>query len=106
MMRARARNLPMTSLVAEVPPYVQGRNVLCIEAVSRKLATMLDLNLDLEDLVLLRKEFERRLDDLVAERDDLRELVVKMEKEYDEERREEILTDVKSWFEKQDIQLD
>ncbi|MFP4501150.1 MAG: PAC2 family protein [Candidatus Hydrogenedentota bacterium] len=106
MMRARARNMRMTALVTEVPPYVQGRNIMCIEAVSKKLAAMLGASIDMRDLAPLRKEFEHRLDDLVAEQEELRDLVQKMEKDYDEERREEILTDVQSWFEKQDIQFD
>ena len=37
----------MTSLVAEIPGYLQGRNPMSIEAVTRRLAKILQLPLDL-----------------------------------------------------------
>ena len=40
--------LEMTSLVAEIPGYLQGTNPLSIEAVTRRLTKILQLPLDLE----------------------------------------------------------
>ena len=38
-----AAGLEMVSLVAEIPGYLQGRNPMCIEAVTRRLAKILRL---------------------------------------------------------------
>ena len=40
----------MVSLVAEIPGYLQGTNPLSIEAVTRRLAKILKLPLDLDSL--------------------------------------------------------
>lgn len=106
MAQAGNAGISMASLVAEVPPYVQGRNVKCIEAVCARLLGMLELDLDLEELTGLRHEFERRLNEVVEEREDLAELVTRMEKEFDAEIRDEEMHDLKAWFEKQNIRLD
>jgi proteasome assembly chaperone (PAC2) family protein len=50
MTRAPSSNLEMTSLVAEIPGYLQGRNPTSIEAVTRRLAKILQLPLDLQAL--------------------------------------------------------
>ena len=106
MVRAQEEGVSMASLVAEVPPYVQGRNVKCIEAVCARLLTMLNINLDISDLTLLRREFEHKLNQVVNEREDLAELVTRMEHEFDAEIRDEEMHDLKAWFEKQNIRLD
>src|SRR5262245_66464058 len=43
MTRAKAAGLEMVSLAAEIPGYLQGRNPTSIEAVTRRLAKMLQL---------------------------------------------------------------
>ena len=50
MTQARAAGLEMVSLVAEIPGYLQGTNPLSIEAVTRRLAKILKLPLDLDSL--------------------------------------------------------
>ena len=40
----------MISLVAEIPSYLSGTNPYCIEAVTRRLAKMLNLRVDLDSL--------------------------------------------------------
>jgi predicted ATP-grasp superfamily ATP-dependent carboligase len=47
---AHAANLQMISLVAEIPGYLQGTNPSSIEAVTRRLAKLLHLPLDLASL--------------------------------------------------------
>ena len=39
----------MAALVAEIPAYVQGRNPKCIEAVTRRLAGILGLQVRLDE---------------------------------------------------------
>lgn len=100
------RGLQMASLVAEIPAYVQGRNFKCIEAAARKLAAILDLPLDLEDLRAMSAEFVRRMNEAVQERPELAELIRKMEQDYDKEVQDVEMADLRAWFEKQDIRLD
>ncbi|MEK6234089.1 MAG: PAC2 family protein, partial [Planctomycetales bacterium] len=48
--QAPAVGLEMISLVAEIPGYLQGSNPVCIEAVTRRLAKILQLPLNLDAL--------------------------------------------------------
>jgi len=48
--QAPTAGLEMISLVAEIPGYLQGRNPMSIEAVTRRLAKILRLPLDLQKL--------------------------------------------------------
>ena len=89
------------TLVAEIPAYVQGKNVRCIEAMVRKLATILDLDLDIGDLKTMSLEFKKRLNEAVQERPDLAELLHKMETDYDREVLDAHMDDLRDWFEKQ-----
>ena len=50
MTQAKAVGLDMVSLVAEIPGYLQGTNPASIEAVTRRLAKLLKLHLDLAPL--------------------------------------------------------
>jgi len=106
MTRSRQRGLRMASLVSEIPAYVQGRNLKCIEALVEKLGAILGLSADFDDLRLLSVQFEKRLDDVVQKRPELAELIRKMEKDYDEEVRNVHMAELKEWFERQDIRLD
>jgi proteasome assembly chaperone (PAC2) family protein len=106
---AQNRGVPMTTLVTEIPAYLQGRNTKCIEAATRKLAAILDLPISFDELESMSGEFEARLDEAVRERPELAELVRKMEEDYDQEAQEAQETEMpglKDWFEKQDIRLD
>jgi proteasome assembly chaperone (PAC2) family protein len=47
---AAKHGLSMASLVATIPAYVQGNNPKCIEAVTRRLAGIFGLQVDLDDL--------------------------------------------------------
>lgn len=106
MVRARERGIDLVSLVAEVPPYVQGRNFVCIEAVCARLGGMLGAGLDLKVLRAQAREFERQLDEMVRESRELRELLMRLEREYDDETRSETMNGLRNWFEKQDFQID
>lgn len=106
LVESQRRNVGMATMVAEIPAYVQGRNPKVIEATCRKIGALLGIELDLEGLHALSDEFERRLNAVVREREDLAELIRRIEHEYDRETLNSQEAELKEWFEKQDIWLD
>ncbi len=85
MTRAPAAGLEMTSLIAEIPGYLQGRNPMSIEAVTRRLAKILRLPLDLGSLRAESTEWELEVSRQVARDRDLAKTVRRLEKAYDNE---------------------
>jgi proteasome assembly chaperone (PAC2) family protein len=83
--RAPAAGLEMMSLAAEIPGYLQGRNPVSIEAVTRRLAKILQLPLELGALRAESTEWELRVSRAVAKDKDLAATVRRLEEEYDEE---------------------
>lgn len=81
--RAPSAGLEMISLVAEIPGYLQGRNPTSIEAVTRRLAKMLRLPLDLESLRMESTEWELQVSELVARDKKLARTVHRLEEAYD-----------------------
>jgi proteasome assembly chaperone (PAC2) family protein len=81
--QAPAAGLQMTSLVAEIPGYLQGTNPVCIEAVTRRLAKILRLPLDLASLRSASTEWELRVSHAVEENEELAEKVRQLEEAYD-----------------------
>src|SRR5205814_10356227 len=63
--RAPSAGLEMISLVAEIPGYLQGRNPLSIEAVTRRLAKILRLPLDLGALRSESNDWEVQVSEAV-----------------------------------------
>jgi proteasome assembly chaperone (PAC2) family protein len=100
------RNLSMVSLVATIPAYVQGDNPKCIEAVTRRLAGMLELHVELGDLTTISDEFERKLSDAVQEHPELESNIYKLEEDYDNEIFNSEMGDLKKWLEQQGIRVD
>jgi len=85
MTRAKPAGLQMVSLVAEIPGYLQGTNPLSIEAVTRRLAKILQLPLDLASLRTASTEWELHVSSAIEENEELAEKVRELEKEYDDE---------------------
>jgi proteasome assembly chaperone (PAC2) family protein len=83
MTQASSEGLDMTSLVAEIPGYLQGTNPLSIEAVTRRLAKIFKLPLDLDSLRSVSNEWELEISTAIEDDDDLAEKVRKLEQEYD-----------------------
>jgi proteasome assembly chaperone (PAC2) family protein len=83
--RAPAAGLEMTSLVAEIPGYLQGRNPMSIEAVTRRLAKILQLPLDLGALRTESTEWELEVSKAVARDRELSKTVRRLEEAYDNE---------------------
>ena len=100
------KGLEMISLVAEIPAYVQGRNLICIEAVTRKLAAILGLQIDLDDLRVVSDDLKKRLNDIVEKQPELAERIRKLEQDYDNEVFDTQMGDLKDWLEQQGIRLD
>ena len=61
------QGLNMASLVATIPAYVQGNNPRCIEAVIKRLASILGLQIKLDELQDISDEFEKKLTNVVQE---------------------------------------
>lgn len=102
---AKEHGAEMVSLVATVPAYVQGSNPKCIEAVTRRVAGILGVHVDLDDLRTTADEFERRLTEVVQEQPELAENIVKLEQDYDNETFSE-MGDLKTWLHQKGIRLD
>jgi proteasome assembly chaperone (PAC2) family protein len=83
--RAAPAGLEMTSLVAEIPGYLQGRNPLSIEAVTRRLAKILKLPLDLQELRHESTEWEVQVTELIEKNHKPAETVHELEEAYDDE---------------------
>jgi len=92
--------------MATVPAYVQGNNPKCIDAVVRRLAGILQLELHLDDLRTAADDFERKLTEVVDEEPELAESVVKLEQDYDNDIFNNEMTDLKAWLHRKGIRLD
>jgi hypothetical protein len=115
---ARKKQLRMMSLVAGVPPYVQGKNDRCIEVAIEKLTAITDLPVDMSILKTLTNEFVSELNTIVAKRPELAEQIAKLERVYDEQLGNETdgddeielfqkdSDDIKDWFENQGFKID
>jgi proteasome assembly chaperone (PAC2) family protein len=85
MTKATSAGLKMTSLVAEIPGYLQGSNPASIEAVTRRLAKILQLPLDLDSLRAASTEWEMGISTAIEDNKELAETVRQLEEEYDNE---------------------
>ncbi|MEN6496308.1 MAG: PAC2 family protein [Thermoguttaceae bacterium] len=85
MAQAESAGLEMVSLTAEIPSYLQGTNPASIEAVTRRLAKILKLPLDLASLRAASTEWELQVSSLVEENRELAEEVRRLEDAYDNE---------------------
>jgi len=104
--RCADAGLEMVSLVASIPAYVQGSNPTCIEAVTRRLAGMLQLDLDMADLRALCDEFERKIAELVGQEPELAKNIGRLEEDYDNEVFNSEMGDLREWLEDKGIRLD
>jgi proteasome assembly chaperone (PAC2) family protein len=102
----RKRGLKMVSLVATIPAYVQGSNPKCIEAVTRRLVGMLDLQVEFDDLRLVSDEFERKLSDIIEQQPELESNIQKLEEDYDNEIFDSEMGDLKQWLQQKGIRVD
>jgi len=85
MTRAASAKLEMVSLVAEIPGYLQGTNPMSLEAVTRRLAKILRLSLDLDSLRAASTQWELQVSTAVEQDEALAEKIHQLEEEYDNE---------------------
>jgi predicted ATP-grasp superfamily ATP-dependent carboligase len=80
-----AHDVEMLSLVAEIPGYLEGINPLSIEAVTRRLAKIINQPIDLDPLRRASNAWELQVTQAVEENSELAETVRKLEEQYDNE---------------------
>jgi len=85
MTQAESAGVDMVSLVAEIPGYLHGTNPLSIEAVTRRLAQMLKLPLNLASLRSASTEWELKVSTAVEQDKELAQKVRELENAYDNE---------------------
>jgi predicted ATP-grasp superfamily ATP-dependent carboligase len=104
--RCTEAEVPMTTIVAEIPAYIQGANPRCIEGAIRQISAMIGLEIGFEALRKISDRFEHRIDEVIRERPELVELIQKLEGDYDNEIFDTQMGDLKQWLEGQGIQVD
>jgi proteasome assembly chaperone (PAC2) family protein len=85
MTQAPSAGLEMISLVAEIPGYLQGTNPTSIGAVTRRLAKILNLRIELDSLRTASTEWELHVSNLVEQDEELAAKVRQLEEAYDNE---------------------
>ena len=85
MTQTKSADLRVASLVAEIPGYLQGTNPRSIEAVTRRLAKILKLPLDLASLRTASTAWELQVSSAVEQNEKLAKEVRRLEEEYDNE---------------------
>ena len=85
MLQASAVEIEMVSLVAEIPGYLHGPNPYCLEAITRRLARILKLSLDLDELRAATNEWEEEVSAMVEETPEMVDKIRELEDVYDRE---------------------
>ncbi|HZV03504.1 MAG TPA: PAC2 family protein [Gemmataceae bacterium] len=83
MTRVGEEGVRMATLAAEIPGYLQGPNPVCIEAVTRRLAKILRLPLDLAPLRTASTEWELAVTAAIEKDEEMVGKVREMEEAYD-----------------------
>ncbi len=104
--RAPREGVSMLNMVAEIPAYVQGYNPRCIEAATRFISRLLDLQVNLDYLREMGDEFEKKLTDIVNSQQELAAKVGELEADYDNQVFDTQMGDLKEWLHEKGIRLD
>jgi hypothetical protein len=84
MTQAPLARLEMVSLVAEIPSYLQGTNPACLEAVTRRLAKILKLPVELDSLRIASTRWELEVSSQVEQDEELAAQIRSLEQAYDD----------------------
>jgi len=103
---AGEKGIPMATIVAEIPAYIQGPNPRCIEALTRRTAAILGLSIDLDSLRSTTDGFEDKVSEAIRQRPELEDMIHRMESAYDSELFDTQMVDLKQWLQQQGIRLD
>jgi len=85
LVRAPKHKVEMISIAAEIPGYLQGLNPVSIETITRRLAHMLSLPVDISQLRDASNAWELQVSDVVAKDEEMAKTVRKFEEHYDNE---------------------
>lgn len=83
--QAPEHGLEMANIAAEIPAYVQGTNPSSIEAVTRRLSAILELEVDLSKLRSASNEWESQVSEAIRKDASLSEHIRKLEEQYDDD---------------------
>jgi proteasome assembly chaperone (PAC2) family protein len=83
--RAGEHDLQMINFAAEIPAYIDGVNPLSIESVTRRLASVLDVPVDLAPMRMASDEWTAQVTTMLADDKKLAGHVRKLEEAYDTE---------------------
>lgn len=103
---AQEQNIDMTSFVATVPIYIQGRNPKAIYSAARRICALLKFKIELEELEEAANVFENKLNELVEKQPELTEIIHKLEGDYDSEVFDSEMGDLKQWLQEKGIRID
>jgi proteasome assembly chaperone (PAC2) family protein len=103
---AADREVPMIVLVAEIPPYVHGKNPRCIETMVKLICGLLLIHLDHDELRAMGDDLEKKLDKALSKHPELEERIRELEDSYDKEIFDDRLGDMKQWLAERGIRLD
>ena len=81
--RSPGHSVEMLSIAAEIPGYLQGENPLSIAAVTRRLAAILNLPVDLSTLRQASTQWELEVTEAIEKDEKLIETVRQLEEQYD-----------------------
>ena len=73
---------------------------------TRRLAGILGLKINIDDLDEMSNDFERKLGDLVQDHPELAASIQRLEEDYDNEIFDSEMGDLKDWLEQQGIRVD
>lgn len=83
LIQAPKHKIQMLSISVEIPGYLEGINPLSIEAVTRRLARILDVPINIDNLRQASNAWEQHVTEAVQKNADLAATVRKLEEEYD-----------------------
>jgi len=85
LIEAPKHEIEMLSISVEIPGYLEGLNPLSIEAVSRRLARILDVPINVDKLRKASNTWEQQVTEAVQKDENLATTVRQLEEQYDNE---------------------
>lgn len=82
---AAENGMEMISIACEIPGYIEGPNPMSIEAVTRRIARMLGVNVDFDKLRERSNDWETKVSEMVQGNKDLAKTIRQLEDQYDKE---------------------
>lgn len=103
---AYEHNIDMVSFVSVIPAYVQGYNPKSIDSAIRRLAGILELKIELDDLRVISDSYEKKLSKIIQQEPELAENIRKLEEDYDNDIFNNEMGDLKKWLQDKGVRLD